>query len=136
MGLDKIKYVDNITKIRTYKVVNDIKEAITYLANGETIARFEFGDSMAPILKNGEYCIITPITTDNINDIKVGDAVLCEVNGYLMTHMVIAISDASANGRYFLIGNSNMELYGWTQNIFGKAIGTNICQRNDMISNF
>lgn len=105
------------------KVVNDINEAVNELKKGNEIARFEFGDSMQPILKNGEYGVVVPI---NIDEVNIGDAVLCEVNGQLMTHMVMMISDSAYDGRYVLIGNTWMQFYGWTNKVYGGVIGTNV----------
>ena len=113
-----LTYVNNPDMIKGIRVENDINKAVEAVLNGETVARFEFGDSMTPILRNGEYGIITPVSID---DIKVGDAVLCKVGPYLMTHMVCLISDSSANGRYALIGSTRFELYGWIKElIFAK----------------
>ena len=50
---------------------NDIVEAVNELKKGNTIARFEYGDSMMPILKNGEYGIPVPNYTDENVSTKV-----------------------------------------------------------------
>lgn len=126
--MPKVK-VQNPTTIKGHKVVNDIKEAVECLRRGETIARFEFGDSMSPILESGEYCVVEPVF--DLNTVNVGDAVLCEVNGYLMTHMVILKSNSNANTPYFLIGNTAFEIYGWTCKIYGIAKGTNYVEKNN-----
>lgn len=126
-----VKYVKSPSTIRydgdNVKVVNDIEEAVKELEKGNEIARFEFGNSMHPILKDGEYGIVVPI---NIADVNVGDAVLCEVNGQLMTHMVMMVSDSACDGRYVLIGNTWMQFYGWTNKVYGGVIGTNIFEMN------
>lgn len=126
--MDTIKlYVKSPNKIKQFRVVNDIHEAVEELKNGNTIARFEYGDSMSPILSSGEYCVVEPIR--NIEDVKQGDAVLCNVNGYLMTHMVIMVSTSAADDEpYFLIGDTHMNIYGWTKEIYGIAYGTNILE--------
>lgn len=125
MNINNIKYVKSPKEINGVEVVNDISKAIKTLHDKKIpIARFEYGESMKPILNDGEYCIVYPI--DNLNDVKVGDAVLCDVNGYLMTHMVILKSESNYDTPYFLIGSSRMELYGWTNKIYGVAVGTNI----------
>lgn len=124
------KYVKSPKHINGVKVVNDIQEAVEELKKGNTIARFEYGDSMSPILKSGEYCIIEPIKDINgINNISVGDAVLCKVGEYLMTHMVMMISSYSnCDKPYYLIGNTWMQYYGWTDEIYGIAKGTNVIE--------
>lgn len=115
---------DNINGI---KVIQDENETLNALLQGDSVARFEYGDSMKPILVSGEYCILSPI---DVEDVKVGDAVFCKVNGYLMTHMVWMISNSSANGRQFLIGSSGGQLYGWTTEVYAIAYGTNIVQES------
>ena len=45
---------------------NEVLEA---LKKGEVICRFEWGDSMHPILKNGEYAKLIPI--DDLSKIKI-----------------------------------------------------------------
>lgn len=84
---------------------------------------------MMPLLQSGEYCILIP---SNNTTIEVGDAVFCEVNGYIMTHMVMMISRIQDKPMY-LIGSPNYNeitnqftIYGWTSNVFAKAIGTKI----------
>ena len=42
------------------KVCNDAIDAIDKLSKGEIIARFEFGDSMLPLLESGEYAVLVP----------------------------------------------------------------------------
>lgn len=128
----KVKYVKSPKYITfegdNIKVVNDINQAVEELKKGNEIARFEFGDSMHPVLKNGEYGVVVPIS---INDVNIGDAVLCEVNGYLMTHMVMMISDSAKDSRQVLIGNTHMQYYGWTDKVYGGVMGTNIIEMND-----
>lgn len=100
-------------------VVNDIDDAIECLQSGETVARFECGNSMFPIFKSGEYAILTPIK--DINDVNVGDAVLCQLGDHILTHLVWLKS----NG-FFLIGGADGALNGWTNQIFAVATKTNV----------
>lgn len=103
------------------KVVQTQDEVVEALENGQTIARYEFGDSMMPMLQSGQFCKIEPI--NNLEeDIKIGDAVYNRLNGHLNTHMVHMISDFG-DKRYFLIGDSWMTHFGWTSEILGKAKG-------------
>lgn len=124
--MKEIKYVRNAKFIDNVNVVNDINQAVEWLKMGRTIARFEFGDSMQPILKSGEYNITTPIT--DLNSVNVGDVVLCEVEGMLMTHMVILKSNGNCDTPFFLIGSSNLYIYGWTNKIYGVCKGTNVIE--------
>ena len=122
-------FVKNPTMICNVEVVNDIIEAVERVQNGDTIARFEWGDSMQPILCHGEYGIISPIDPNNV---KVGDAVLCKVNGYLMTHMVVLKSNSAHGDKpYFLIGSTSYDIYGWTSDIYGIVKGTNVFESED-----
>lgn len=120
-------YVKSPKEINGIKVVNDINDAVSALLNNVSIARFEYGNSMMPILKDGEYGIVHPIK--HLEDVKIGDAVLCEVNGHLMTHMVMLKSSSNCETPYFLIGNTHMQFYGWTNKIYGVVVGTNILEK-------
>lgn len=135
--MNKVKIDTNIKYVKSpytlkidggeYDVINDIEEAVECIQKGRVpIARFEWGNSMDPILKNGEYGLIIPI--ESLDDIEVGDAVLCKVGDYYMTHMVMMISSSNCNGKMFLIGNTWMQFYGWTNEIFGIVKGTNILE--------
>lgn len=106
------------------KVVNSIKEAVECLKKGEVIARYEAGDSMTPILRHMEYGVVYPIEKDVM--LASGDAVLCEVKGYLMTHMVMMASESAYDGDKYLIGNTHMQFYGWTDKVYGVVQGTNV----------
>lgn len=126
-----IKFVKSPHFINDVNVVNDIEEAVEWLKMGRKVARFEFGDSMMPILKSGEYCLIEPL--NDLNNVNIGDTVLCEVNGYLMTHMVIMKSNTAKDSPYFLIGSTSMYLYGWTNKIYGICKGTNVLEMHEDI---
>lgn len=119
---------------KTYKIVNEVFDAIKELKDGNTVARFEFGSSMEPMLQSGEYCILIP---SNQTTVEVGDAVFCEVNGYIMTHMVMMVSHIQDKPMY-LIGSPNYDertnqftIYGWTDTIFAKAKGTKIIHKTE-----
>ena len=118
--------VNNIDKIGDVKVVNDINTAISELKHGNKIARFEYGNSLMPILESGEYCIVEPIK--NIEDVKVGDVVVCNVSGHPMTHMVMMVSDSSSEKPFFSIGDTSLHFYGWTSDVYGIARGTSIVE--------
>ena len=94
-------------------VIQDIDEAVNAIRGGNTVARFEWGDSMTPILVNGQYGKLTPIPFMHRNP-QAGDAVLCNVGGTWMTHMVWIVNEASGQ---CLIGSTQGQLYGWTSEI-------------------
>lgn len=113
---------------------HSLSEILSELSKGNNVARYEWGESMMPLLQSGEYCILIPA---NKTTIEVGDAVFCEVNGYVMTHMVMMISKIQGEPMY-LIGSPNYDrttntfpIYGWTKNVYAKAIGTKIFQNED-----
>ena len=113
------------------QVCNNPFDAIEKLKKGEIVARYERGDSMQPLLYDGEYAVLVP---HKKGDIKVGDAVFCNVNGYVMTHMVMMISNVQNNPLY-LIGSPNynvngtFNIYGWTDTIYAKALKTNVFEQ-------
>lgn len=117
-------YIDGI------KVVQENDEILEELLKGNTVLHWEFGDSMSPLIRNTEYCKIAPC---NPIDIHEGDAVFCDIeyegHAYLMVHMVGKISTASHEGcRWFQIVSTNGTIFGWTRNVYGKAVGTDIFQ--------
>jgi hypothetical protein len=113
------------------QVIQDPKEAAEELKKGHKVARFEYGDSMMPIFYSGEYAVLTPKISPF--DIHIGDAVFCELNGYYMTHMVLNVSDSAANEKYYLIGNTALQPYGWVpySKVYAKAKGTRILKEWD-----
>jgi len=116
-------------EINGVRVVQSTEEVVEALAKGETVCRYEWGDSMTPVLKNGEYANLTPIK--DINEVQRGDAVFCKMpEGYYMTHMVWEISRCGHNGRpWFKIGSTGTSIYGWTQDVLAIATGTDHYQK-------
>ena len=116
-------------EINGVRVVESELETIQAIKNGETVCRYEWGDSMTPVLKNGEYAILTPIK--DINEVQRGDAVFCRMpEGYYMTHMVWEISRCGHDGRpWFKIGSTGSSIYGWTQDVLAIAKGTDCYQK-------
>ena len=130
MKIDKVRYVKNPSIINGVVVENDAFKALEMLKNGQAVARFEYGDSMSPILLSGEYCILCPFLHGR--EANIGDAVFCNVNGYLMTHMVLMKSrNVSDDKPYYLIGSTNGQTYGWTNKVYALAQGTRVLEIND-----
>ena len=125
--------VDNPKQIEGIKVLDDYAEIAEELIKGNEVYHWEAGDSMDPILKNMEYCKITPIKS--IDEVKLGDPVFCKLmaydgSEYFMVHMVSLISDKGSDGnKWFQIGSTVGDIYGWTQDIYGIARGTGIFQK-------
>jgi hypothetical protein len=107
-------------------VIQEIEDVIQALQKDEVVCRYEFGDSMQPILQSGEYCKLTPLKSNQ--EASIGDAVFCCVHGCWMTHMVWNVSHSSANGTFYLIGSSSGDMYGWTNKVLAIAQGTNVVE--------
>ena len=127
-----MRIVNNPKTIDGLRVIQDPEEMEQALKNGESFYHWEFGDSMSPLIKNMEYCKITPCVP---NDVKRGDAVFCvlthEMSGgrWAMVHQVWEISDAShTNELWFKIGSTSSSIFGWTKEVYGIAKGTDIFQ--------
>ena len=128
-----MRIVNNPKTIEGLRVIQDPEEMEQALKNGESFYHWEFGDSMSPLIKNMEYCKITPCVP---NDVKRGDAVFCvltdEMSGgrWAMVHQVWEISDAShTNELWFKIGSTSSTIFGWTKEVYGIAKGTDIFQK-------
>ncbi len=77
---------------------------IDQLCKGETIQFRPRGNSMIPLIKSGELCTVAPI-----EEIAVGDIVLCKVNKNQYLHLVTAIA-----GDRYQISNNKGRINGWT----------------------
>lgn len=66
-------------------------------------------------INDGQLITIAPTTLDDIN---VGDAVFCRVNGNFYCHLVKA---KGQDGR-LQIGNNFGHINGWTKAVYGKII--------------
>ena len=105
-------------KIKGVRIIQNVLKAKKELLKGNEVTRFEFGDSMRPILLSGEYAHLVPFNKDK-DEIKVGDGVFCEMeDGYLMIHMV-GLIDKKQN-RYLIVSTSGT-VFGWTNKIIAKA---------------
>ena len=69
---------------------------------------------MRPRVLSGALVTLEPVGVD---DLAVGDIVLCRVRGKVYLHLVKAKSD----GRV-LIGNNRGGINGWTRAVYGRAI--------------
>lgn len=128
-------FVDNPETIDGFKVVNDENEILKCLQNNETIMHYEFGNSLFPILKSGEYCRIRPTKP---KDVRKGDPVFCSFN-YIhpethteeKAYMVHRCTDIyNRDGvLYFKIETTDGYCYGWTKDVYGIAKSTNIFQQ-------
>lgn len=125
MNKEEITWVNSPKNIDGIEVVQENEAILEHLIHGDSVYHWERGESMEPVLHDKEYCLIKPIPKDY--EIKQGDAVFCNVNGYLMTHIVWMVSN-TAKTPYYLIGSTSGSLYGWTNQVFGIAYGTRILE--------
>jgi hypothetical protein len=72
---------------------------------------------MAGKIESGQLCTVEPIA--DLSILKVGDIVLCKVNGNEYLHLVKAIQD-----QRFQIGNNRGFINGWVgwNAIYGRCI--------------
>jgi hypothetical protein len=91
---------------------------IETLQLGESVKFRPRGNSMSGKIENGQLVTVAPVGK---HVLKIGDIVLCKVNGIEYLHLVKAIS-----GDRIQIGNNKGRVNGWTsrRNVFG--IVTNI----------
>ncbi len=89
---------------------------IQRLQNGETVQFRPRGDSMRGKIESGQLCTVTPVDPATL---RVGDIVLCKVNGRQYLHLVKAI-----DGERFLIGNNRGRTNGWISAgaVYGKCV--------------
>lgn len=112
--MKEFKYVNSPKTLDGLRVVQNYDDIINILRSGETIAHWERGNSMFPILRDSQYVRLEPIHEQP----QVGDAVYCCVHGYWMCHMVWVVN---RHTNQCLIGSTSGDLYGWTDEII--AIG-------------
>lgn len=89
-------------------------KTISELKEGETSSLRPRGHSMEPIIKSGALVSLSPVL---IQDLKVGDIVLCRVMGETYLHLVKALS---SDGRA-QIGNNKGRINGWTSIVYGRV---------------
>lgn len=82
------------------------------LQAGETVTFRPRGNSMDPLIKNGQEVTVEPITSDT--EIRVDSIVLCKVKGRILLHKVLAIGSSG-----FQIGSHKGFVNGWTRTLFG-----------------
>lgn len=78
---------------------------IEHLLKGETVSFRPRGNSMVGKINSGQLCTLAPFGDQQL---KVGDIVLCTVNGNQYLHLIIALK----RGQY-QIGNNRGGINGW-----------------------
>ena len=89
---------------------------IEKLRAGETVSFRPRGNSMAGKIESGQLCTVAPVDPARL---RVGDIVLCKLNGREYLHLVKAIQ-----GERFQIGNNRGRVNGWVSAgaVFGKCV--------------
>ena len=86
---------------------------IKLLSEGKEVSFRPVGNSMSPRILSKQLVTFSP----NISDVKVGDVVLCKVEGNIYCHLVTAIQ-----GDRYQISNNKGHVNGWSKTIYGKVI--------------
>jgi phage repressor protein C with HTH and peptisase S24 domain len=89
---------------------------IEKLRAGEVVSFRPRGNSMTGKIESGQLCTIEPADPSTL---RVGDIVLCKVNGREYLHLIKAIQ-----GQRFQIGNNRGRINGWVSAgaIFGRCV--------------
>jgi hypothetical protein len=89
--------------------------ALWAVKRGHAASFRAFGSSMDPIIKSGQRVRVEPVDPDRL---EVGDAVMVEVNGNNMLHLVSAIDNVNHRVE---IASSSGAVNGWTS--FDRVYG-------------
>ena len=87
---------------------------IQRLQRGEIVQFRPRGNSMSGKIESGQLCTVEPV---RVEDVRVGEIVLCKVNGTDYLHLVKAVQ-----GGRVLIGNNKGRINGWTRNVYGRLV--------------
>lgn len=89
---------------------------IERLLAGETVSFRPRGNSMTGKISSGQLCTVEPYGDQNL---KVGDIVLCSVNGNQYLHLIKAIQRPQ-----YQIGNNHGRINGWinSSKIYGVLV--------------
>jgi hypothetical protein len=90
---------------------------IAKLKAGEMVSFRPRGNSMSGKIESGQLCTVEPI--EDVTTLKVGEIVLCKVNGNEYLHLIKAIQ-----GQRFQIGNNKGFINGWvgSNSIYGRCV--------------
>lgn len=93
--------------------------ATSYIAKlklGETVQFRPRGNSMQGKIESGDLCTVAPV---KIEELAVGDIVLCKVGGAQYLHLIKA-----RQGDRFQIGNNRGRINGWigANGIYGRCL--------------
>jgi hypothetical protein len=131
--------VNEPKELKGFRVVQDGKEIMEALKNGETVMHWESGYSMHPILMHMEYCKIEPIgeiTVEMSKGFIIGKPVFCHFvyplkeGGFGDFYMVHRCTEMyTRDGEvYFKIEGTDGNCFGWTKDVYGIAESTGVFQ--------
>jgi hypothetical protein len=91
-------------------------EHIVRLRHGQTVQFRPRGHSMKGKIESGQLCTVEPVDSASL---KVGDIVLCKVNGRQYLHLIKAVQ-----GSRFQIGNNRGRVNGWISagSVYGRCV--------------
>src|SRR5205085_8017080 len=89
---------------------------IERLRTGQRVSFRPRGNSMTGKIESGQLCTVEPVEAAAL---KVGDIVLCKVNGREYLHLIKAIQRPR-----FQIGNNRGRINGWigAKSVYGKCV--------------
>lgn len=93
---------------------------IEKLKKGQTVSFRPRGNSMTPIIRSGQQCIVVPLGTQSLQK---GDVVLCKVKGNHYLHKILSVGQDK-----YLIGNNHGGKNGWIKrdHIYGLLAGVGV----------
>ena len=97
--------------------MNWADRTIRELKEGRTSRCRPHGGSMRGRIESGQLVTLSP----DVDELEIGDAVLCRVRGNTYIHLVKAIQGHGSRRRY-LIGNNHGRINGWTKKVYGKVV--------------
>jgi hypothetical protein len=135
--------VNEPKELEGFRVVQEGKEILEALKNGETVMHWESGYSMHPIISHMEYCKITPIGEIVDKAFFVGKPVFCHFvyplkeGGYGDFYMVHRCTEViERDGEiYFRIDSTDGNCFGWTKDVYGIAENTGYFQDEKVLWN-
>lgn len=97
-----------------------MKKYADLLRQGKTVQFRAYGNSMDPIVKNGELVTVSP----KLTYLSVGTTVLCKVKGCYYLHLIWRIYTDDGSCTMYLIGNNKNHANGWIikDDIYGRLI--------------
>jgi hypothetical protein len=97
--------INRTTRVVGADAMGWASQYIAKLQGGEPVQFRPRGHSMRGRIESGQLCTVEPVVPESL---RVGDIVLCKVNGRQYLHLIKAI-----RGERFQIGNNRGGINGW-----------------------